>query len=405
MSSMLEQAIIDAQALKEAALKNAETLVLEKYSTQIKDAVESLLEQENPLAALAPPPEGAPPEDLPAAPADPMTAAAPMADPAAPAMETPTVMEHIPLAATSKDNEQVEIPLDKLMEELAILNETFRFGGDSHNDPELFEHNLAELDVQELQEILSEEEEPPGPDDDDEREGTLKDLGATPGTHTGSEGPQAEGLELSLEEQILAKLEERLEVDLPGPQTAAYAGTPRALIDLAEEELLALEQDSEIREKNAAIRKAVGKLDKVNESLVNKNKKLHVSLEEAASYVAKLRDAVTVLDTKLNESSLANAKLLYQNKALNSNSMNERQKQKLVEAISSADNIEEARVIFETLENTVGSTSRKKQPKSLGEAVQKSSSMILSSSRERSARQKNNPTLDRWKFLAGIDKK
>ena len=46
MSDMLEQAIIDAEALREAATKNAETLVLEKYSNQIKEAVETLLEQE-----------------------------------------------------------------------------------------------------------------------------------------------------------------------------------------------------------------------------------------------------------------------------------------------------------------------------------------------------------------------
>ena len=32
MSSLLEQAIIDAKQLKEAALKNAENLVIEKYS-------------------------------------------------------------------------------------------------------------------------------------------------------------------------------------------------------------------------------------------------------------------------------------------------------------------------------------------------------------------------------------
>ena len=50
MSDMLEQAIIDAAALKEAATKNAETLVLEKYSSQIKDAVETLLEQDDPAA-------------------------------------------------------------------------------------------------------------------------------------------------------------------------------------------------------------------------------------------------------------------------------------------------------------------------------------------------------------------
>ena len=46
MSTLLEQAIIDAKALKEAALKNAETSILEKYGSEVKLTVESLLEQE-----------------------------------------------------------------------------------------------------------------------------------------------------------------------------------------------------------------------------------------------------------------------------------------------------------------------------------------------------------------------
>ena len=33
MSNMLDQAIVDAEALKEAAIKNAETTIIEKYST------------------------------------------------------------------------------------------------------------------------------------------------------------------------------------------------------------------------------------------------------------------------------------------------------------------------------------------------------------------------------------
>ena len=65
MSSLLEQAIIDATALKEAALKNAEAAVLEKYAPEVKKAVEALLEQpEDPMAA-------------PPMPADPMAAAGP----------------------------------------------------------------------------------------------------------------------------------------------------------------------------------------------------------------------------------------------------------------------------------------------------------------------------------------
>ena len=46
-TSMLEQAFIDAESLKETALKNAEQLIIEKYSTELKEAVENLLEQED----------------------------------------------------------------------------------------------------------------------------------------------------------------------------------------------------------------------------------------------------------------------------------------------------------------------------------------------------------------------
>ena len=46
MSTMLEDAIVDATALREAAIQSAEQAVLARYSGQIKDTVESLLEQD-----------------------------------------------------------------------------------------------------------------------------------------------------------------------------------------------------------------------------------------------------------------------------------------------------------------------------------------------------------------------
>ena len=55
MSNMLEQAIIDAKALREVALKNAENLIVEKYSEEVKEAVQQLLEQEPGEEAGAPP--------------------------------------------------------------------------------------------------------------------------------------------------------------------------------------------------------------------------------------------------------------------------------------------------------------------------------------------------------------
>ena len=118
----------------------------------------------------------------------------------------------------------------------------------------------------------------------------------------------------------------------------------------------------------------------------------------------KLTNTLFALKEKLVETNLSNAKLLYMNQALNSASLNERQKSKVVESIRKADSVEEAKVIFEALQSAVGdSTSR--EPKSLSEAIEKPSSMILSARKQHSRSQKPNPTLDRWKFLAGIDKK
>jgi len=205
-----------------------------------------------------------------------------------------------------------------------------------------------------------------------------------------------------LEEAIKMALAEELIVDLPGNNKSGWAGTPHAMVELAEEEILALEQDSEIRERNSAIRDAVQKLKNVNESLTKENTQYRTALKKSKKSTKRFEQAVMKLKEKLDEVNLTNAKLLYQNKALNSASLNERQKRKLVEAVSNADSVEEAKVIFETLESSVGSTSRKKQPKSLREAVEKSSSMILSNRKRDTVRQKENPTYNRWKSLAGI---
>ena len=369
MSDMLEQAIIDAAALKQAATKNAETLVLEKYSSQIKEAVETLLEQEEPMLG-----DPMPPDDT--------SVLDPTADPSAPmgdlgmTAEKSSVLEHIPLAVTADDDEQIEIPLDKLTEELAMLNESFRFGGDTHNIPELFEHNLLEIADQTLEEVVNEEEL----EEEDLSE------------------------ELDLEEDVADAIAEQLTVDLNGASKTGWPGMPEKLIQLAEEELLAIEQDSKVKEQKTAMRKAVSELENVKESLKSKNQRLEETLEKAASQLIMSKEVILTLQSKLEESNLTNAKLLYQNKAMTSDSLNERQKDKLVEAVSNAETIEEAKVIFETLQSTVGSTSRKSQPKSLSEAVQKSSSMILTARRDSKQKEKINPTLNRWKFLAGIDK-
>lgn len=46
MSSLLKEAIVDAKALRESALKNAETSIIQKYSGEVKETLDKLLEQD-----------------------------------------------------------------------------------------------------------------------------------------------------------------------------------------------------------------------------------------------------------------------------------------------------------------------------------------------------------------------
>ena len=69
MSHLLRDAIVDAKALREAALKNAEASVIDRYSEEVRSTLHALLEQEEeaPLdlgADLGAPDAGAPPMDL-----------------------------------------------------------------------------------------------------------------------------------------------------------------------------------------------------------------------------------------------------------------------------------------------------------------------------------------------------
>jgi len=389
MSGMLEQAIVDAEALKEAATKNAETLILEKYSDQIRGAVESLLEQDDPMANMMEAGLDTDPNQF--APDAPVEEDAALGDlgeeeEVVPGDNgAPSIMEHIPLAVTSENDDQIEIPLDKLLEEVTNLSEAMGFAGsDTVMDPELSEYDSLEEDYF-LEEDMLDEEAMLDEDCLDEGCGDNEEVYEE---------------EIELEEDLL----ESLVVDHK-PVGSGWAGTPRSIVELAEEEILALEQDAEVAEEKKALRDAVRKLSEANTFIKEQNQKLTSTLNKSASYMTRLKDVVVTLEEKLDKASVDNAKLLYQNKAFTSDSLNERQKQKLAEAVSNAETIEEAKVIFETLQNTVGSTSRKTQPNSLSEAVQKTTSVILSSRKNDSSREsKSNPTLNRWKFLAGIDK-
>ena len=112
-----------------------------------------------------------------------------------------------------------------------------------------------------------------------------------------------------------------------------------------------------------------------------------------------LEKTVLHLKGRLEEVNLSNARLLYTNRVLNSTSLNERQKTKIVESISNADSVEEAKVIFETLQSAAGNSTRRK-PKSLSEAISRPSSTLPRRRRENA--QGETIVKDRFQRLAGL---
>ena len=135
--------------------------------------------------------------------------------------------------------------------------------------------------------------------------------------------------------------------------------------------------------------------------LVAAAKELAESKKAVETENEKLKQLIYDLKGKLDESILSNAKLLYTNQTLTSASLNERQKNRIVESIQNADSVEEAKVIFETLQSTAGPSTRK-APKSLSEAISRPSLNMPRRRRENSKRE--SVVKDRFQALAGIKK-
>ena len=341
MSKMLQEAIIDAEALKEAALRNAEQVIIEKYESEIKSAVTTLLEAPEDELGLE--------ED-------------PLADPLGmdmgmdPGMESDeSVADQLDPAATDGENlcpcPDLEDPANK----------------------------TVEIDLDQLVAAAEAEEEAD--------EAGAMDMGLT--------GGMALEEEIDLNEDILAGLIETLTVDVE-PKSDGWAGATSGQVEEAEEQALAKERDSELAEENEELRKNVKDLEeKLTRELKKHTKKIDTIKEERT----KIKNVALKMRDHVNDVNLQNARLLYTNQVLTGDSLNERQKNKIVEAISNADSVEEAKTIFETLRSAVGGTS-KRTPKSLSEVVERRASTLPRATKAKSS----DPETDRMKLLAGIVK-
>ena len=200
-------------------------------------------------------------------------------------------------------------------------------------------------------------------------------------------------------EEILDSIQEKLTVDVDDALTG-WAGRPHSDQRLASEKILAKMQDTEVKEEAELSEEAIEQVEKLSEAKA----KLEDQVGALTEQNTKLTTAVVALKEHVEGVNVTNAKLLYTNRVLTSDSLNERQKNKIVEAISNADSVEEAKVIFDTLQSAVGSTD-KREPKSLSEAVDRSSTHIMSSRNATRHESKVEPAVTRWQLLAGLKQK
>ncbi len=133
---------------------------------------------------------------------------------------------------------------------------------------------------------------------------------------------------------------------------------------------------------------------------VEEQQKYRREIEALKQENKNLKNILRKSKDKLEEVNLQNARLLYANRVLNDTSLNEQQKNKIAELVTSARSVGEAKTIFETLQKTMADT-KTSGPKSLSEAVTRRSSVILGGNRKEESTTVKNPTYNRWATLAG----
>ena len=375
MSSLLDEAIVDAKALREAVLKNAEASLLEAYAPKIEEAVVQLLEQD-PAAAALPMDIGSPPSDIGALPGG---------------LDVAPEEVDVETGDTFLDGEEEDLDI-----QYAISSDVDGVEDSESDEIEITQGELEQMleSIVKDIEILEEMHCPgsaPGKKDDEEHEEHI----AQSESHlmeidedvleafTSLEEEIEEDQQMEIDEEKIKEIAESLVVDIM-PMKRGWAGTP--------------ESEMQFNEKLAAAMAQSDKFKEERDELLNVGKELTESITKHQRVNTKMKEIVDVLKEKLDEVNLNNARLLYTNRVLRESSLNERQKATIVEALSNAGSVNEAKVIYETLQSTVGS-STKKNPKSLNEVVSRPSTILP---RRKSQSTQSDSFTDRMKTLAGI---
>ena len=380
MSNMLEQAIADAAALREQAIKNAEQSVLDKYSKQIKEAVDQMLEMDDAPSRADEMIAEAEEEIMQEEEAG-MTAAAPAGEAAT--IEAPAAYDSRP------GSEDVYVRMSAMLDNLPF---------DENDEIELDFGDLDPEPIDLAQGAEGSSDDLGGLDMGTPDDGGGDALGGDLDLGGGDLGD--DDLDLQLQEVLDMlqeqedSLEEGMHIDFEPQRTGEFdVGSPRQKFNSEMAEII-YEEESESEED-------------LEEDVSGQVNELHETVNSLTYQNSQLERVLTKLEIHLEETLLSNAKLLYQNRTLSDASLNERQKSKIVEAIANAESPKEAKRLHETLRATVGSRpNSNKNPQSLSESVNRRSNLssMLNSRQNINESKQMDPFKEKMQKLAGIKK-
>ena len=381
MSNMLKESIVDAKALRESALKNAESVVIQKYSEEVKNTLEKLLEQEESILDLGDDSlseqEGESEEVVEDQSDIPFAATNDIAEHDGDNLnDMPATGEEIPvtidLGALQEALEEINKELDNDIQ-VEVNVDTLTQSLDEASKPDFLDLDKDGDKTEPMKDAAKDAENDDSSDDEDEE--------------TNESVDQDAGAMDSLVDAIMEKLTADMSAELSG-----WAGRPASQLKQEQDRQLAAEAADDSSEDDEDEDDNLQESDTVREELVAENNELKQQLEKYQSVLAEVKE-------NLFEVNLSNARLLYTNRVLRNTSLNERQKDKIVEAISNAGSVSEAKTIYETLQSTVEAKPRR-SPQSLSEAIGRRSSVLTASRKETKTSQ--DPFSDRMRRLAGI---
>ena len=400
MSNLLKEAIVDANALRDAALKNAESAIVDKYSDEVRSTLSRLLEQDDMTDPLG----GGMETDMSM---DPMATD----DPEVVAGESDESLEEdvedVPYAATDGVSDMDGQNIKKIPHEGEDVEVTLDLGAlrESIEDMQKEIDEEITFNEYELIDLLSEDEEGDPADsgatgqfdvqedsEDDHPHSGGGPLAATASAvsalaHGGATtiSEEEEDTEIEISDELIDDILERLTVDM-GATLSGWGGRSSESIKWELKKALAKRRSTDMKDELDVLRKA-------QDELVFENKRLKGRLSQFEQVTNELKET-------LQSVNLSNARLLYTNRVLRNTSLNERQKTRIAEAISKADSVTEAKTIFNTLQSTVESTP-KRGPQSLSEAISRPSSVIRATRKEKA--QPTDVFAERMRRLAGIN--